>query len=384
MGGYWWQEENRGQRTLRLVTQLAVDLGRLPTFEEAQAYEEGLPSDAAFYYSSYSALCRRVAGRLYGSEMRTYPTEQVKLCGLMASRVDSAEELQAAYTVRLEKLGLAPKDPQRLTEPAPTQELLVGSRKKPVDGVMAGLRPEAREVMEQILMQAPEIAEQLENTEIDMKEVRIMAGKQTSPEICREAVRQAYAAIGENAFIQKSYREYASKHGLPAILTIEKKFGIKQRDWRKLLEDSQDAPEIAESALEVPENVPEISDSTPEVSEGELEASEKVPEVSEGAPEVSECMPEIPENDQQSVETLPKVPVWGNNPGDIEEHSEASRGVEKPDKPETPDVSEVAGKQEIQETEVGEVIEYTVTGTLRIKTKRDGQLTTIKIRLGED
>ncbi len=353
MGGYWWQEENRGQRTLRLVTQLAVDLGRLPTFEEAQAYEEGLPSDAAFYYSSYSALCRRVAGRLYGSEMRTYPTEQVKLCGLMASRVDSAEELQAAYTARLEKLGLAPKDPQRLTEPAPTQELLVGSRKKSVGETVTDVQDEVRELVRQVLMQIPEIAEQLENAEIDMKEVRIMAGKQTSPETCREAVRQAYVAIGENAFIQKSYREYASKHGLPAIPTIEKKFGIKQRDWRKLLEDSQDAPEASESA----------------------------PEVFEGGPEAPEKISEIPKNDQRSIEMSSKESVWGNNPEDIEEHSEASRGVEKPDEP---DVPEVADKPEIQETEVGKVIEYTVTGTLWIKTKRDGQLTTIKIRLGED
>lgn len=370
MGGYWWQEENRGQRTLRLVTQLAVDLGRLPTFEEAQAYEEGLPSDAAFYYSSYSALCRRVAGRLYGSEMRTYPTEQVKLCGMMASRVDSAEELQAAYAARLEKLGLAPKDPQRLTEPAPTQELPVGGRKKSVDEVIAGVRPGVREVVEQILMQVPEIAERLENAEIDMKEVRIMAGKQTSPETCREAVRQAYAAIGENAFIQKSYREYARKHGLPAIPTIEKKFGIKQRDWRKLLEDSQDAPEVAESALEVAKSEPE--------------ALENASEVPENMPEAVGKVLEIPENDQQSVETLPKVPVWGNNPEDIEEHSEASRGVKKLDEPVALDVPEVADEPEAQETEDEAVIEYTVTGTLQVKTKRDGQLTTIKIRLGED
>lgn len=126
---YWWQGENRGQRAKRLLTQLTVDLGRLPTFEEAAASDETLVHDAAVYYGSFRKLLELVAGALYGSSLRTYPTEKVKMLGGRASEDDVAK-LQAKYEERLREMALEPKDPKRLTEPAPLPESKVVSTPK--------------------------------------------------------------------------------------------------------------------------------------------------------------------------------------------------------------------------------------------------------------
>lgn len=450
MGGYWWQRENREQRAYRLMLELAVDLGRLPTIDEAKAFDDNLPSDAAFYYSSYTNLCQKVAVSLYGSIKRTCPTEPVSGFGRRCSKQDTAEELQARYEMRLKELNLAPKDPERLTKPAPMPEgvtvpktpTMAKSRqddvlitmtgkavnrwtgraiKRPVpellrkrqdhkaeaendqrsestsqselagnninidqrsvevaemnvniakcDTLTASEQDEmlelAAQVLEQVLTEVSEGVEQLDSSEILSKEVAAVAGKQTSAETCLKAVWQAYAAMGEDAFRYKTYNAYAKKHGLPAILTIERKLGKKPKEWRELLEEQENDQRSA-TDMEVSEaeeaSIPSIE---PEVSEATDES--EISGIKEGTSTTSDVL-----------KAHPKSGAWGDMPENVEEWSKAAR---TPEHAETKETAKCVTDANLGD----EVTEIVLTGVVKLKkTTRSGNSRTVTVRFDND
>lgn len=447
---YWWQGENRKQRAYRLMLELTVDLGRLPTIHEAKVFDDDLPSDAAFYYSSYTKLCQKVASSLYGSIMRTYPTEPVNGFGRWGSKQDTAEELQARYEMRLKELNLAPKDLERLTKPAPMPEGKTTARasttakirrddvlitmtgkvvnrwtgnvmRRPVpellrkrqdrkteakngrwsgevsqselagnnanidqrsveaaemnvsivkhDTLTANEQDEmlelAGQVLEQVLTEMPEVVERFDGSENLSKEVTTMAGKQISAETCLKAVRQAYAAMGEDAFRHKAYNAYAKEHGLPAILTIEKKLGKKPKEWRELLEELENDQRSATDT---------------EVSEAEEASIPSIePEVSEATDESE--ISEIKEETSTAFDVLkahPKSGAWGDMPENAEEWSEAARTPEHAEMKETAKC--------VTDANLGdEVAEIVLTGVVKLKkTTRSGNSRTVTVRFGND
>lgn len=117
LDGYWWNKETTEKRILRVMTDLAIELGRLPTLAEMQKLEAKIATDAAYYYGSLDGLRQAVAGKLYGHSALTSPTDLAPF-----ERHLSPEAQEAARKRRLSQYE------KRCAElRAPTQETETGS-----------------------------------------------------------------------------------------------------------------------------------------------------------------------------------------------------------------------------------------------------------------
>ncbi len=419
---YWWQEESKKTKVLQLLMQLAVNLGRLPTFEEAAASDGDLVHEATFYYGSYSNLAEMVASQLYGSSMRTYPTEEVRLNGVWNAKSPDAEMLQANYEVRLVKLGLAPKDAKRLTEPAPRAssakvkptEIEVKLPERPkvvvqsakIDHWSVKRAPEAPEaifqgvtkqvlgqIVEQTAMLVAQKSASADDSEVTEKEVNDMRGGRKpafDKAACIEILRRVDQELGGAGKVTRSqYMQYAEAHAgeVPSFAMLYRQLGA-TADWSEKylqpggvdskstemkLDESEEQTNVKNTETEVAtsteilneevtENVGLKSEDDAEAEQSELEPEAAGTEVSEAA---NMRAPEL-----NAAEATEEAKI------DSSEEPEAKAMVAA----EPQDVDAVTKPEALG----NDVIDVTVTGVVKLQLALGDRPTTVVVKLGNN
>lgn len=326
---HWWQSESQEKRTLRRVMELAVELGRLPTFEETRNLDEGLVSDAAFYYGSYSKLCELVASKLYGHNSRTFPADVAKI--RLSSEVEGTEVARQRrledYKNRLKELGMWPTDERRLIEPAPLpeefghrrmEEVKTQDNKQEIAVKGEAARPRTGmcyvEKNDQWSFNIDRDNARIEGGESDQKSekskhepkteniakgvVRVAGKPRVTKDDCIRVIGEVRAKFGR--LNEAEYIKNAALNKWPAMATMRKNVGP-VREWHKYLEEGNGQQELG--GMEVGKHTPTDVKPAGDVKGGLSARGAKLPDldVDSVTNEIMSLIGEAPLGEEETV-----------------------------------------------------------------------------------
>lgn len=264
------------------MTDLAIELGRLPTLAEMQKLEAKIAMDAAYYYGSFDGLRQAVAGKLYGHSALTSPTDLAPCERHLSPEAQEAArkrrlsqyekrcaELRVSTTVEVE-VSSAPKRHIIMEQSDTTQRT----------SVVAGKRTPVWSV--------PTV---IQSTTTNARKTKVVTEKMAknprfSVQDCIDAVQAAYASCGrsDHHLSLLEYEKYAETHNVPAMQTVCRILGG-VRVWEKYLTNEALAkPEETEGLQEEPvmtestDNV-KLEPASPEPTDTAGDASETAPEI---------------------------------------------------------------------------------------------------------
>lgn len=246
----WWNQETEEEKILKALIVKAGELGRLPTVQEISD-DPRVPRlyEISRVFGSIERAFERVAGLLFGSSLRTYPTELIGKQKLLsaAERAELEASLRTKFLselVELQKPGELRKRLQSYT-PKPVEKVTIIPARQRVRLSEFIKHKQAQQIATAAVAQTVQAV--IKTIEEDTKMPR---EPQFTREDALETLRQArdfYGAVPTQAQIQ----EFALSHpGHPKRLTIVRLLGS-SREWGDLLtSSSEDTPVGANAASE--------------------------------------------------------------------------------------------------------------------------------------